>query len=175
MEHMRSHPIRGRRASLLALTLVVGLTAAACSSDGTEVRAEGDPASDTEDATTTTAVETTTAPDPTTTTEAPPPPTTVPLPPTTITAPAEVPCPSRDGDPVKWSVEVYQVPDGLEVGDDFACGRVYDIVVFDVPEVRNFLNVHVWDEADFQQRTSADPNVKSAEKVGYACAPEEEC
>lgn len=164
MDSMRAHPpAAGHRASLVAVFLALGLTAAACSGGGTEVSATGDPASATGD-TTTTAAETATTAEPATTT-APAPPASVDVTTTTVTVPVVASCPEQSGDPVRYEAVLKELPDGLGVGDEFYCGRVYDMVSYEVPRSRVLIYIYVWDEADFLRRTEADSNVESATPV----------
>jgi hypothetical protein len=169
------HSTNKRATRLLAFAIGATLVMGACSgSEPTDVDASGDPVAHEAEVTTTTPPPTTTAPMPTTASDPPPPTTEASLPPevsaagddatTTTTTSAEQPCPPREGEPVIYTVGFHEYPDGLKVGDEFACG----VVTHAEPRAPSNVYLDVWDPDDFEERLADDPNIRYVEGLdGY--------
>jgi hypothetical protein len=89
--------------------------------------------------------------------------TSVEPPPAPVVEDDEDACPEWVGLSERYVVGFHEYPAGLEVGQEFACGRILET---DEPHPIAFIVVEVWDEEDFMARVFEDPNVRYAERDG---------
>ena len=78
-----------------------------------------------------------------------------------VAAAADDGCPPRGGPVERWIVQFHVFPDGIALGDEYACGEV--VYVDDHPEAK-LISVNIWDQADFIDRVEQDPNVRGYDR-----------